>query len=298
MRNDTKLCLAALVMEAIAGCMLFRFGVGGALAYSALLLHISACCLATPLIHSVHRENRGRFRRWHIAISLTIVFLVPVIGILSVLIESMLITRLITPGGSRFLHSMSQAAYMPFRRDEDTAVRVGGLREHLLGAGDSPLEYRLKALIGLQTIQPRFSAPMLRQVLGESNDDLRLLAYGMLDAKEKQIARQIESAMGRYEKFDAEHFPQDHYRAAKELAELHWELVYQHLVQGDVRAHAIEQAQQYATEALTGQVYDCELRFFLGRARLVSGDLFGAGVSQGKGSAVSGGVCLSQGGLC
>jgi lipoprotein NlpI len=63
---------------------------------------------------------------------------------------------------------------------------------------------------------------------------------------------------------------------AKELSELHWELVYQNLVQGDVRRHAIKQAQHFATEALKGQVYNGELRFFLGRTRLLTGDLYGA----------------------
>jgi len=275
-RDDVKLGMTALAPEAIAGFLLFQYGWSGALAGSALLFHISACCLLMPMTYTAYIADRSKFRKWKIALSIAIIFLVPAIGILSVLIGSLLVGRFVAPGSSRFLHMINRSTYQPFRRDEDTATRAGGLREHLLGAGDSPIDYRLKALLGLQTIQPRFSAPVLRQILGDNCDDLRLLAYGMLEVKEKQIARQIDSAMERYEKFPADRFPHDHYRAAKELAELHWELVYQHLVQGDVRAHAIEQAQRYATEALNGQLYDSELRFFLGRTRLITGDLSGA----------------------
>jgi hypothetical protein len=276
MRDDMKMCLTAFVPEAVAGFLLFSYGYGSPLIYSALLLHLSAVSLALPLAHAAHDEDHSRFRRWQLGLTLAIILLVPVIGMLSVLIESLLVARLASPGSNHFLHWVSPPAYQLFRRGEDTATRIGGLREHILGAGDSPVAYRMKALLGLQSIQPRFSAPILRQVLGDSCDDLRLLAYGMLDAKEKQITRQIDAARDRYEKFDPDRFPHDHYRAAKELSELYWELVYQNLVQGDVRTHAIEQAQRYATEALKGQVYDSELRFFLGRIRLIAGDLPGA----------------------
>jgi hypothetical protein len=277
MQPELKLGLLSLIPETIAGLLVFGYGEIPAPAYSAILLHISACCLATPMVNELNARGNDRTGWWLPAVSVILMFLLPVAGILSVLIEALLVMQYPAhPGSLRHIYRISSPVFRPSRRHDDVNNRVGGLREHLLGEGDSPIEYRIRALVGLQNMQPRYSSPVLNELLGASCDDLRLLAYGMLDSSEKQISKQIAATLERYRKFDMASFPNEHFQAAKELAELHWELVYQRLVQGDVRKQTIEQAQRYASEALKGHMYDGELRFFLGKIRLVVGDFTGA----------------------
>lgn len=276
MRDDAKLCLIALVPEAVAGLLLSRYGLGSIYASSALFLHISAVALVVPTAHAAYSGSLEKFRHEGMGMRIFMTFFVPAMWAVDALVDALEAVRRRAGGRNPALLRMRSLEFNVPRRDEDLQTRSGGMREHVLGVGDSPVECRMRALLGLQSVQPRFSESVLRQILGDSCDDLRLLAYGMLDAKEKQISKQISLAKNRYDKFDDQNFPHDHYRAAKELSELHWEMVYQSLVHGDVRKHAIEQAQCYATEALKGQVYDGELRFFLGRIRLIAGDISGA----------------------
>jgi hypothetical protein len=93
----------------------------------------------------------------------------------------------------------------------------------------------MKALLALQNVPTRQSSGILREALADSADDLRLLAYGMLDAREQQLTHRIEQALQRHRNGRAG-TDEARYLAARELAELYWELVYQELVQGDMRS--------------------------------------------------------------
>mgnify|MGYP003379176219 CR=1 FL=1 len=113
----------------------------------------------------------------------------------------------------------------------------------------------MKALLALQHMPAR-SANILRDTLSDSSDDLRLLAYGMLDSREKQLTHRIQNALQRHADLTT---PEERYLPARELAELYWELVYQNLVQGDMRQFALEQVQRYSNEALKHKVKDAGL---------------------------------------
>jgi tetratricopeptide (TPR) repeat protein len=90
---------------------------------------------------------------------------------------------------------------------------------------------------------------MLRTALGDSSEDLRLLAYSMLDAKEREISKTIHQELQLFEharqsEGDAPCGPRG-LQAARALTDLYAELVYQGVAQGDVRDHAIQQSLHY-----------------------------------------------------
>ena len=74
---------------------------------------------------------------------------------------------------------------------------VGGVRARLA----DPLAastIRLNALLTLKSMPQRLSSNMLRDLLDDPEEDLRLLAYGMLDQEEKRINAQINEALEQF----------------------------------------------------------------------------------------------------
>lgn len=172
--------------------------------------------------------------------------------------------RKVAPVGSVY-----EPVYSIYRRNELKNVRNGRLRTRLT-AGGIDIDDRISALLGIQDIPANVTADLLRQLLADPLDDIRLLAYGMLDGKEKAISHRLltEEATLKQAKDDDEKFG-----AHKRLAELQWELVYQKLVQGDMKLHACRQAKSHAIAALDLQPGDAGIWYLLGRINLVLREL-------------------------
>jgi tetratricopeptide (TPR) repeat protein len=150
----------------------------------------------------------------------------------------------------------------------DAGWRSGRVRQQLSNK-DTPIELRMKALLALQNMPARHASGILREALSDSSDDLRLLAYGMLDSREKQLTHRIQIALHTHQQAPSS---AERYLPARELAELYWELVYQNLVQGDMRSFSLEQVQKYATEALKEKFKDAGLWAISGRMWTLRGD--------------------------
>lgn len=110
-----------------------------------------------------------------------------------------------------------------------------------------PSDLRMQSLLTLQAVPNKVSNPILEDLLGDSSDDVRLVAFGMLDAEEKKISQQI--------RYETERLSRDltleqRYDALGHLAELNWELVYACLAQGELRRHILGQARYHADAAL------------------------------------------------
>jgi len=143
-----------------------------------------------------------------------------------------------------------------------TGFRQAGMRSFLANA-QAPLLARLRALVALRNISGRVASPLLRDALTDPSEDLRLLAYGMLDNKEKQLNRSIHAESTRFAAAVERSAEQG--EAAQRLADLYWEFVYQDLVQGDLRAHALQQSLHYTRIALARARDDAGLHLRHGR---------------------------------
>jgi tetratricopeptide (TPR) repeat protein len=167
----------------------------------------------------------------------------------------------------RFVSVISPHYELP-KNNIETGWRSGRVRQQLSNT-ETPIDLRMKALLALQHMPARHSASILRDTLSDSSDDLRLLAYGMLDNREKQLTHRIQDALQRYEKLPT---AEERYIPTRELAELYWELVYQNLVQGDMRQFSLEQVQRFSNEALRFKVKDAGLWAISGRMWTLRGD--------------------------
>ncbi|WCM24590.1 sugar ABC transporter permease [Paraburkholderia bryophila] len=134
---------------------------------------------------------------------------------------------------------------------------------------DAGTAFRMTALLAMQSMPARTVSPLLQGMLADPLDDIRLLAYGILDNREKALTQRI---LVERPKLDRKLHPElndtDRRRANKTLAELYSELIYEHLVTGDVYRNAADQADGFAIAALDADPDDASLWRLRGRLAL------------------------------
>lgn len=148
----------------------------------------------------------------------------------------------------------------------------GAIRSRL--GQEVPAHIRMQSLLTLQAVPSRVSNPILEDLLGDSTDDVRLVAFGMLDSEEKKISIHIQREQTALADSQT---PQQQYACYRHLAELHWELVYASLAQGALRRHMLHQALEFIDTALALNVeVNSGILFLKGRILLAQNDLDGA----------------------
>lgn len=194
-------------------------------------------------------------------------YAVPVLGFIGVL-AGIVILRTHRHGASApNFESIKLPAFDPHQHTA-SSVRRPGLRG-FLGNAKAPTASRMGALVALQYVSGRVATPLLRDVLTDPSEDLRLLAYGMLDKQEKRINQAIDDELKKFaDSHDAQAADGGEgpvLAAARRLSDLYWELIYQRLVQGDLRQHALAESAKYCRIALHHAPYDAALMLRHGR---------------------------------
>lgn len=271
--SEIKLGSAALLVELAALALVFMQAQENAYLYRYFLLHAMACALITPVVWALLPAHYRQPRLVVMLLLFSLCFFIPVLGLLGFYL-GVLLSRLWPYLRRREPFSAVALPHYEIskKQHQRNRLRSGQVRSQLASTS-APVELRMKALMSIQHMSPRHSAMILREVLSDREDDLRLLAYGMLDGKEKQIASRIQQARDTLQQADDS---MADYAAHKQLAELYWELVYQGLVQGDMRRHALRSVREHVQAALRAQVRDSGLWVISGRCRMLQGDYSGA----------------------
>jgi len=230
-----------------------------------LLQHAGASAL---LALFVWRFLPGKYRHPRLrvlALLFNFSFFIPVLGLLGMLAAVFLsaywrrrsmvaqpFARLILP---EFVLSL---------REPDARFSLGCIKSRLAQSAIATPQ-RLQALLTLQGMPARVSNPMLQDMLGDASDDIHLVAYGLLDSREKKINAQIHLELVKLKTAKGSNI---RLIGLRYLAELYWEQVYTELVQGDLRAHALRQSLSYTNDALLLAPLDTGLWFLKGRILL------------------------------
>ncbi|GJG95217.1 lipopolysaccharide assembly protein LapB [Cupriavidus pauculus] len=259
-----KLTIGGTASQIAALYLLFHGSTGMPLLLSFLGLQALAAAL---LGLAVWRLLPRRFRTpfvWSYAYVAAFCFFVPLGGTL-VCLGSLLFSKLFP--SLRSEAGIASVALPEFVTHLIQRVTHGGgarLRAQL-GNTRAPLPERMTALVAMQSMPTRTASPVLRELLADSTDDIRLLAYGMLDGAEKQLTQKILAELPRLESADS---PQARLEINKRLADLYWELIYQNLVQGDVYRYTASQVERYASAALEIDDGNAALWYMRGRLAL------------------------------
>ena len=208
-------------------------------------------------------------RLWLLGFLFAFNFFVPIAGLVCV-IGGLVFSLALPHRSAADTYGKVQAPrFTTHRNAEGTGFRGGQVRAQL--ANDhAPVATRLTALAAVQNTPARMTGGILRDLLADPVDDVRLLAYGMLDGKEKAITSKILATRETLATLTA---PEEIRIANKQVAEYYWELVYQNLVQGDMQKFAAGEASRHARAALEIDSDDAGLWFMLGRLGLATESL-------------------------
>lgn len=269
--TSSWLTLLALALEAggIAGLMA---GLPPSIALASYLLpHAMACGLLTvvllPLLPS---RYRGR-KLLTASFLFTLQFAIPFIGSLGVFTGVLL--ALYLPRTVRDIPwqevDIPELPFQPVDMDQQIIYSEGGLRQVLHEAGS--IDKRLKALLATRQMADRDAVDLLREALKDPADDVRLLAYSMLEQKEKALASQARRLQIALEDPDTEN-PS---RLKRRLAQVWWEMSYLGLAQGSLRTYYLDSARRLLLELTDTLAMHNDWRL-LGRVELALGNIIAA----------------------
>lgn len=135
-----------------------------------------------------------------------------------------------------------------------------------------PQAQRIRAVLALRDMSPRMALPVLRKLLSDPDEEIRLLAYGISNTWEQRLTDSLQDALREVEvvRHAAPSGPALA-RAAQRVAELQMEFIYQGLAQGDLRDFALQQALHYCKIARDALPQDTGLQMMFLRLSLAAG---------------------------
>lgn len=256
-----KLGLYALGLEASAWAGVVMGGSDERALLLYLLAHAGASALLSLIAIALLPQHLAKPRLPILLLMFGTSYAIPVLGILAVIGGTLLLHALPAIRRGDAFRAIELPEIDPHQRP-GSGFRQAGMRSFLSNT-QAPVATRLRALVALQNVSGRVASPLLRDVLTDPSEDIRLLAYGMLDNKEKHINHAIHSESTRFGAAKAG--TAERAEAAKRLADLYWELIYQELAQGDLRLHALQQSLHYTQISLEQTPDDAGLHLRHGR---------------------------------
>jgi len=128
---------------------------------------------------------------------------------------------------------------------------------------------RLHALLRAARLPLRFQVPLARRALADTNDDVRLYAFSLIDRRRREHERAVQGARVVLDEASA---PAAAARAHLRLAELAWEGVYHGLQEGAALREALATALEHVDQSLALGVDEPAAHALRGRILLRRGN--------------------------
>jgi polysaccharide biosynthesis protein PelE len=197
--------------------------------------------------------------RWAVlALLFSFDFFIPGLGVISMVVVLHVATRFPSAIRAERYAEIVEPVFLSSEKEkrEQSDVRAGHARR-ILGDPKQSVDTKLRVLIALQGMRPKVAIPLLQGLLADPSEDIRLLAYSLMDAWEKDITTRIQTAQGQLEaaqKAGSETTSEEHktqqINAHRRLAELYWEQVDSGLARGDLRTFSLGLAKSHCEAAL------------------------------------------------
>ena len=269
-RHGLCLCLAALAIEVVV--------LGAALAYSGpgtgivLILHVGGCAVAAHGLHALMPPSQQSQRRPGLVFLFALTFFMPLLGTLGML-GALLAERYI-PSRPPVV-SAWQSVAMP-ELPHQAAVRSARL-EYGDGALSALLRYcpnperRLSAVLAVRHLRDVKDTEVLRLALTDTADDVRLLAYSILDRREQAFNIRLKALLAQLAAQTCDLPART--LLEKRLAQTQFEMIELGLCRGEVLDFMLKEARGHISTALHSEANDRESLFLLGCIALQQSDL-------------------------
>ncbi len=232
------------------------------------LWHSAGTVLLTLLYASPGWKRRTTVHLPQILFTGLMLEFIPVFGVLLLPVEQLVRRWARGPEQHRPLVEVKRPSF-----DNRLIVQSAPLETSLLaqmnltqGAPDS----RISGLLVLNALPLRQSSHLLTELMLDPEDEIRLLAYGTFNRAERGIMTDIYAVLTQLERPQPGSAEADlPLRHWIRLAELYWELIYHHLVQGSMRDFILQRVQYFAQRALAQDSRLAAMWYLLGRCALL-----------------------------
>jgi hypothetical protein len=260
----------ALLLELLGGVLL----VAGRSLYAWELLFVLLQCLSsaamTVFVADALPDNEHRRRRPELLFLFTLAVLVPVIGPAAMAAGILIPVKNKKKQDPISLLIDLKAPPLPFRAPEvsqepmSSEGRLLSVLRHSLNP-----DQHLRAVVATRLLADQDGVLILADALKSQFDDVRLLAYGLVDSKQRRLLGRIQKITKSAQAAKGRTRIGHH----KQLAYDNWELVYLGLIQGEMLLPVLASAAHFARLALEGHPRDASLTLLFGRILLRQGEL-------------------------
>jgi polysaccharide biosynthesis protein PelE len=268
--KGTKLIVYCLISE--LSVIMFFFNVHSF--WQRLLLIVFAHSLACALMAVyLAGEFSGRYfdvgRNPAFALFFGFCFFIPVFGIAGIVIYLLSLKYLLPHGNRTEFSTVSLPPFMAESGGTAQGMGEGGAWSRLKVAY-VPRDLRLKALLAANNSSGMNSSRLLQFATGDSDDEIRLLAFNLFDRREKVISSSISHALHSLRETVDAGKRRETFRT---LAFSYWEAVYNDIVQDELADFYIGQSLEYAQQAADLGEEDPALQILMGRLFLRKGEI-------------------------
>lgn len=255
----------AVFLETLAFLQLFVFNnVFGILIY--LALHFIVSFLISLLL-SAFFSLKLRKQKKNLIISLTtIIFLTSVIGVLfSILLLIYIFVRK--------KHNID--IYLKFTGLDEYSENLP-LTKRTIGESifsqlkkEVPSEVKLKVLSLLKSMKISGAGKILKEVLSDNNDEVRLLAFSLISKEENEIVNKIQKLKA---KLEHEKNNSTKSEILRSIGILYWDMIFLEIIDDELKEFYIEEAKKHLKESLEIKE-NFDTYFYMGRIALKENNL-------------------------
>ncbi len=259
-------CAVALILD--AGILRLLPEVSSSVGYLLALSmgHTTICLLFSLVVLKLLPDPYHKPRFESHLFAFTIIAFIPVLGMIGLLvcIIPALRHRRLNVQYSEWNHP--RILGLPTHPVEpsgfDGISQAGELAGPLQHAADP--KKRTAALIATLSLKDQYAVPLLRLAMKDTEDDIRLLAYALLNRKERTIEARIRERNLQLDNGDSEQLFLQH----KALAHDYWALAHISASPGRTQLMLCDRAHQHVQAALEWSTQDGGLLFLFGRILL------------------------------
>ena len=158
--------------------------------------------------------------------------------------------------------------YLSFSKTE--RIFGEGAVQVLLHNDKIPAEKKIKALAALQSDPNRYRLNIIKQALGDRQDEVRLFAFSIIDKFEKRLNVKIQQLLKKFEESESE---DKKVLIARDLGTHYWDLVYFELSDPALQSFFIREAKRFTEYVLEKNFKDMPMHVLAGKIALKEGDV-------------------------
>ncbi len=224
---------------------------------SVLFYHFIASIVGGYIFLKIIMPNREKIRLMTFLLFFIIIFYLPVLGIIGLILAiPFVIVRFSKTKKLNLPIVINKIRELP-PEAMDQCEQPTSLHSLLSLYRSKNYQKRLQAVYATLKLKDQDAIPLLYKALGDPIDDIRLLAYALLDRKENYLSMRIKK-----NKEALEHIKNSkNKKLCLQIANDYWELVRLGLIQGEARNYILNMACKYIEFGLEHNPNDLELCF-------------------------------------